>query len=180
MPVDLTSPKPADSEKTTGKKPITGYTVLMYLLGFFAVILVANVFLIYLAFNTWTGLEVDSSYRAGQTYQRELDRAAAQESRGWKVTATAKRLKDGTVTVRIRVADAQAAPVKALKLKAHLSRPTNRKLDKMADLTEHKPGEYAVDIANVEFGQWDLVLEALRDGNRVYKSRNRLVFTDKG
>ena len=41
-------------------------------------------------------------------------------------------------------------------------------------VNEAKPGDYRAD-ASMRPGQWDLVIEAKRDGERLFRSRNRIV-----
>ena len=54
--------------------------------GGFGVVVVANVFLILFALNSWTGLETDQAYQRGLAYNHTLDAATAQAARGWKTT----------------------------------------------------------------------------------------------
>ena len=81
--------------RTPGPRPVTGYTVLAWMVGFFAVIFAANGVFIYLAAGSFPGLEVSSAYKAGQEYNGEIAAAAAQSARGWNVSASAQRAGDG-------------------------------------------------------------------------------------
>ena len=65
---------------TTGK-PLTGRGVLIWLAGFFGVMIVANGIFLYFAITTFSGLDDASSYRAGRNYSGELAAAAAQAER---------------------------------------------------------------------------------------------------
>ncbi len=54
-------------------------------LAFFAVVLLANGTMIWLAFATWTGLETEGAYQKGLAYNRTLEQAEAQAALGWRV-----------------------------------------------------------------------------------------------
>lgn len=62
----------------------TGKHMVICMLAFFGVIIAVNMYMATLASKSWTGLIVKNSYVASQKYNGELQKAAEQNSRGWK------------------------------------------------------------------------------------------------
>jgi nitrogen fixation protein FixH len=150
---------------------VTGRTVLAWISGFFGVIFAANAALIYLAFSSFPGLEVASSYQAGQQFNNEIQAAAEQASRGWQVEVGAARIgADARLTAVF--AGSTGAPERELAVLVALSHPTDTRHDRRATLVETSPGFYTADIKDIAAGGWTLVVEAEADGQRVFRSRN--------
>ncbi|MCC2113656.1 MAG: FixH family protein [Hyphomicrobiales bacterium] len=158
-----------------GPGRLNGPKVLAILVGFFLVIFAANGALIFLALDSWPGLETKSSFKAGQVYQQELDAAKDQADRAWQVSAHIERLSDGAATVRIELKDKEGAPLSGLGVTARLDRPTTTSLDQQVSLAEREAGIYGAEMAGVDAGAWTLTIEAVdAGGKRLYRSRNRV------
>jgi len=153
---------------------ITGRTVFGLLVGFFAVVVGVNGIMIHEAISTFGGLETESSYRAGQLFEREVRRAKAQEAQHWKVEAKVTPAGDGGAVLDIGAHDAAGLPLAGLDASARFERPTDRRLDRPVDLSEEAPGRFRGN-AKISSGQWDLVIELSRGGERLFRSRNRVV-----
>lgn len=154
---------------------LTGWHVLAITTLFFVTIFVANGFLVYFAIGTFSGSEVQSSYQAGREFQAEIDAARAQVERRWRVDAHVERAADATASIRVSPKDAVGAPIAGLTLTMRLERPTDRHRDQSLILSEMAPGIYTGTLANVVPGQWEVVIEARKAGERLYLSRNRTV-----
>jgi nitrogen fixation protein FixH len=152
-------------------RPITGRTVLFWLIGFFAVIFAANVAFIYLAVSTFPGLEVASSYKAGQEFEADVEAARAQAERAWKVDGAATLAADGA-DVEITFADKAGVVLAGLDVKATLAHTVDTAHDRTAVLAETAPGRYVARLPGVTAGQWMLIIEAARRGERQFLSRN--------
>ena len=166
--------------KTAGKpvREFTGRTMAMWLGGFFAVIFTANAIFIWLAFDSRTGLEVESSYKAGQGYQREIDAARLQAERGWNFSANVVRAADGEARVRIQARDRNDAPLTSLPLTATLHRPTQSAEDRGVSLIEGEAGVYSGRVDRLAAGQWDLLIEALDENGVRFRSKNRVFLSE--
>jgi nitrogen fixation protein FixH len=57
---------------------------------------------------------------------------------------------------------------------ARFERPTDRRLDHAVSVSEDQPGRFR-GSAKISSGQWDLVIELSRHGERLFRSRNRVV-----
>ncbi|CAL8979562.1 hypothetical protein RHODGE_RHODGE_04998 [Rhodoplanes serenus] len=156
-------------------RPLTGRRVAVYLGAFFALVIGVNGIMMKLAVDTLPGTVVDSAYRASLAYNGEIAAAQAQAARAWRVAAHVERGADSRASVRIEARDGADLPVSGLVVSARLARPTDRRDDRPVRLAERDIGIYRGEAADVPPGQWDLVIEAERGGDRVYLSRNRVV-----
>ncbi|MBB3773130.1 nitrogen fixation protein FixH [Angulomicrobium tetraedrale] len=150
-------------------RPLTGRAVLLYIVAFFGVVFGVNFFMARMAMSTFGGVETDSSYQAGLTYTKENAAAAAQDSLRWKVDA---HIEPGRLDIAAR--DADGRPLTGVTLSAALHHPTDRRFDVTLDPVSLAAGQWRA-TDQVVAGQWELVLEISRDGERLFRSTNRVV-----
>lgn len=165
----------------SGEKParvFTGRSMLLWLGCFFGVMFAANAVFVYFALTSWTGLEVDSSYKAGQQYQHEIDAAKVQTARGWDIGAQLERAGDGVAHLRINARDRNGAPLTGLPVIATLHRPTHRAEDRDVVLAEGEAGIYSGQVEALGAGQWDLVIEIDDKDGPAFRSRNRVFLSE--
>ena len=155
-------------------REITGRMVFGLLLGFFAIVVGVNAVMIHKAISTFGGLETESSYRAGQLFEREVERAKAQDAQHWQVEAKVTTARDGNAALHIAARDAAGLPLIGMDANARFERPTDRRLDRPVAVSAEAPGRFRGG-AKVSSGQWDLVIELSRGGERLFRSRNRVV-----
>jgi nitrogen fixation protein FixH len=67
------------------------------------------------------------------------------------------------------------APLAGLSVFGRLERPTDRRVDQVFVMAESGGGSYRGAAQGVAAGLWELVIEADRDGQRLFLSRNRVV-----
>jgi nitrogen fixation protein FixH len=163
--------------RASGKQPreLTGWMVLGLLVAFFAVIFGMNAFMAREAISTFGGVETESAYRAGQTFERDMAMAKAQDAQHWQVDAKVTPAAGGGVVLEIVARDAAGAPLTGLVATAIFARPTDRRLDRTITASESGPGHFQSSGADVPAGQWDLVIDLSRQGQRVFRSKNRVV-----
>ncbi len=90
------------------QRQMTGRKVLLIFIGFFAVVVGVNFSMAFLALDTFPGLEVNNTYEASQSFNRDRD---AQIRLGWKTRASY----DGqTLTLAIRAANGKPAEISML------------------------------------------------------------------
>ena len=159
----------------TSARPITGRFVLIAVVSFFAVVISVNVVMMRLAIATLPGTEVDSAYSAGLAYQKEIQAAQQQIDRNWKVDAHVERQQDGTARLNLGAKAPDGKPLAGLAVFGRLERPIDRRADQTFNVNETGGGSYIGIAHGVGPGQWDLVIEADRDGQRLFLSRNRVV-----
>lgn len=172
MPVDLTAPAKSEPPETGFR--VTGRFVLVALLLFFGAIIVMNLVMAKIAISTFAGLETSSSYKAGLAFKAETQAAHRQEEMHWQVDADLVREADGRTRIRVRAADAQGAALQSMTLEANLRHPTKADEDRAFVMRETAPGLYE-GYAEPRPGQWNLRLDLLRDGKRVFRSEKRLM-----
>jgi nitrogen fixation protein FixH len=160
---------------TPTPRPLSGRTVLLSLIGFFAVVIGANAALTVFAIQTLPGTEVASSYKAGLGYNGEIAAARSQEARHWRVAAHVERDPDGRARLSVEAREASGSPATGLFFKAVLERPIDKRADQEVALAERGSGIYRGEALGVASGQWDLVLTAERGTERVFLSKNRVV-----
>jgi nitrogen fixation protein FixH len=151
------------------KKELTGKHVLMWVLGFFGVMFIANGFFVYYANVSWPGVEVESSYKEGQVYDQKLADAREQQERAWKMDAQLKR-SAGDVLLVIEAKDKLGNALSGLLIKAEVGRPITEVQDHKLDLTEKGDGIYMASLGSLDPGRWRVKLEAFEKDVLKFKS----------
>jgi nitrogen fixation protein FixH len=147
--------------------------VLACVVAFFAVIITVNLIMVRLAISTFGGVDTENAYQAGLAFSREIAAARAQEARNWRVDAKiSPRGADG-VTINLAPKDGAGRPLWDVDLMVALAHPTDRRQDHVASLNKIGPGLYRGD-ADVPPGQWDLLIEIAKGGERMFRSKNRV------
>lgn len=163
----------AAANNETRPRQITGRMVLACLIAFFGVVGGVNAIMVRAAVSTFGGVETASSYQAGFAYAREADAAHAQDALRWQVKASVHP-SAGTTRIEIDARDAAGNALAGLHAIARLERPTDRRADQTIALQEDRSGNFRGTAAPIA-GQWDLVIELSRGGERMFRSRNRVV-----
>ena len=76
--------------------------------------------------------------------------------------------------IDITAHDGAGAPVSGVAASALFARPTDRRLDRTITVGQTAPGHF-VGNADLAAGQWDLVIELSRQGERLFRSKNCVV-----
>jgi nitrogen fixation protein FixH len=165
----------ATPDHAEGGRRFTGWMALASIVGFFATIFIANGSLVYYALSTFSGEEEASPYEHGLAYDKDIAAAHEQDARQWRVSVSALRATPGALArIAVVMRDAQDHPLQGLIVNATIEYPADKKLDRHATLSEAAPGDYRAETP-LGAGQWDLIIEAQRDGERLFRSRNRIV-----
>ena len=163
------------SRPPVSPKPLTGGKVLAMLIAFFGVIFSVNMVMMRLAIQTMPGTDVDSAYTASLAYEKEIVTAHDQNARNWKVDAHIERAPNGGATLRVEARDNDGKPMSGLKFQGRFERPTDRRADQPVEMAEMGIGIYRGNAAMIAAGQWDLVIEGVAAGKRMFLSKNRVV-----
>jgi nitrogen fixation protein FixH len=161
--------------KSRAPKPLTGRKVLFMLIAFFGVVIAVNLVMMRLAIRTLPGTEVDSAYSASLAYEKQITAARDQNARNWKVDAHVERSRQGGATLQIEARDSSGRPMSGLRFQGRFERPTDRRADQPVILAEVGIGVYRGNALTIAAGQWDLVLEAVAAGQRLFLSKNRVL-----
>ena len=152
---------------------LTGWVVLFYLLSFFGVVTGVNGVMIYAALSTMRGVDTESAYQAGRMFEQDVAMLKSQDARHWQVDAKLTPAPDGT-GLELVARDDAGHVLTGMTASASFERPTDRGLDRNVALTENSAGQY-YGKAQLIPGQWDLVIAISRQGQQLFRSKNRFV-----
>lgn len=158
--------------KTRAPRPITGRTVLIYFIGFFGIVFAMNFFMVRVAVSSFSGVETESSYKAGLAFKNDVAAAHAQDARHWAVEANLQRGNEAT-HVTVTAKDAEARALTGLALEARLAHPTDKRRDVVLQFVEETPGRFR-SLTPMPQGQWDLVIGLKRADETVFRSKSRI------
>ncbi len=170
-----------DQKSPRKPRQITGRMVLFCLLGFFGVVASVNAVMIYVALDTFPGLEVDSSYKVSQRYNKEIAKAKAQAALNWSVDAAIERNGDGSAHIRVVATDKTGAPITGEMVSVKLHRPTITTADQDILLSERTAGEYVANTTDVGAGNWNVVVEISERSDEefpIFRSKNKIFFAE--
>lgn len=167
---------PIHSGRGTGKRPreLTGRAVLFCLVAFFAVVASVNAAMMTAAVTTFSGVETKNAYQAGVAFAREEAAAEAQESRHWRVNSSLRPGANGLTQVELTAQDRAGQPLAGLEATVSLNHPNDRRLDRPVTMLANAAGRFS-GVVTPSPGQWDLVIELSRDGERLFRSRERII-----
>ncbi|MBW8618621.1 MAG: FixH family protein [Hyphomicrobiales bacterium] len=162
-----------DSSKS-GNFKLTGSVVIATLIGFFVIIFAANGIMAYLAVQSFSGVQTEKPYENGLAFNRDIERARAQDAQGWHVDEAITRKETGDVMLTIRITDSIQKPISGVTVDTLLKSPTDSHKDCFLEVTEQSAGVYA-GATQCGAGQWDIDMRALKNGDIVYHSINRII-----
>lgn len=136
-------------------RPLTGFHVLLWLFGFFGLMIVANAFFVYYAVSSHRGEDVPRSYRQGMEYNQVLADRSTQAAINW----SAKLDRDADDNVRLTVLNSQGYPVSDLQFEAKIRHPADRNRDQAVTI-KVTGDSYAIDFPDVS-GRWTLQAHTL-------------------
>lgn len=160
---------------TQSAKPreLTGRFVLFCFIGFFGCIFAVNAIMVKAASSTFGGVQTTSSYKAGLAFKSEVAAAERQAALQWHVDGRLLHDKAGEAVLDITVRDAKGVAVTGLVATAYLEHPADARRDHDVLLTGIGAGQFH-GIATAPAGQWELIIDLDRDGERVFRSRSRV------
>jgi nitrogen fixation protein FixH len=152
---------------------LTGKKVLAILVGFFSVIITVNMVMAYVAVTTFSGMQTQRPYEAGLKFNHAIAKAKMQQEQHWSVDTHVERAGDGKVSLTIALADQQGAAIVDQHLSVQLVSPVVSCNDAVFALVADGPGRYR-GVTQAGAGQWDLVIEAKRSEDAVFRSVSRV------
>lgn len=155
------------------ERRLTGRMVLLIIVAFFGIVILVNVAMVRAAITTFGGVDTPSSYQAGLTYMSEEAAAAAQNRRNWHVDARIVPDAAGFV-IEVDLHDAGGSPIVGAEIDGELAHPVDERRDVPLKIAEVGAGIYRAE-AQPAAGQWILDLMVLKKGERLFRSRNRVI-----
>ena len=135
-------------------RPLTGRGVLIWLIGFFAVVMAVNVGFIVVSVKTFRGEDEQKPYLQGVEFNRTLAARAEQARRGWHARNGVRRRVDGHVRLDVALDNPHAG----LLLSAEFRHPMDENRDRQVRLSPSGRGHFWADAGNIGSGQWDVVV----------------------
>lgn len=138
---------------------LQGWHVLTMLGGTFALVVGVNATFVVMAVRSFPGEDAPNAYLQGIHYNETLVARAAQDALGWHASIDATRVSAANTVIRLKVVDANGAPVSGLTVNGVLRRPAQESADLPVAMADE--GQlYVATIQDVPSGQWDLRLTA--------------------
>ena len=128
-------------------KQFTGWHILFLMLGFFGVVFAVNGVLVYSALSSWTGLVVENSYVASQSFNIDTAKLAAARDGVRHVL----HYQDGQLRLELVGDDGKA--LQASNVKIALGRPADDSQDQSIALINEASGKYFGTV-KLESGVW--------------------------
>ena len=147
-------------------RELKGRHVLIIAVSAFAVIIAANLAMLFAATGTFPGLVVNNSYVASQGWNA---RTAEQQALGWTQEVT---YRDGAV--EIALTDASGKPVAAGDLQITVGRPATQTFDQVFLVTGQSP--YSIEVP-LDPGQWRIEMHTT--GTEAYRTSASLFIPDR-
>lgn len=146
-------------------RELKGYHVLIIALMAFAVIIAANLTMLFAATGSFPGLVVKNSYVASQGWN---DRTAEQKALGWTSDVTY-----ANGTVKVALSTPAGAPVQDAVLNIVIGRPATDTMDQSFDVQGTSPYLVPADLAQ---GKW--LIQIRSDGDAPFRTTAALFVPD--
>ena len=151
--------------------PLTGKRVFCLLLAFFGVVIAVNMVFLYVALSTYPGADTEDAYRRGVAYNDVLEKAAAQDTLGWRGTIDYDA---ATRSLRFFLIDADRRPIRRLSVSAHVRRTVKRGHDLSLALNGYPDGSYRAALDPPLPGQWQVRIEARDRSGPVFRAHKMI------
>ena len=138
-------------------KPLTGRTVLIWLGGFFRLVIATNAFFITAAVKTFRGEDEQKPYLQGVEYNHTLALRAEQAKLGWRASIDGRRLPQGRVQILVSLQRRDGAPETNARLTGELRHPADETRDQPLRFSQLSSGLYAATV-QAPAGNWDVLV----------------------
>ncbi|MFT3987838.1 FixH family protein [Aestuariivirga sp.] len=149
--------------------PLTGRKVAAIFVAFFGVVIAVNTVLAVMAERSWTGLVVENSYVASQTFDK--DTAELQKSLDMKI---AHMLHFDGSALDLKLTQPDGTPFAVENVKLSLGRPADNEDDQVISLTRIDPGQYQ-GKASLKRGVWEGEISASMADGDTWRKPVRLI-----
>ena len=142
-------------------RPLTGRKVLLITVTAFAIVIGANLALVYAALGSFPGLEVKNSYVASQSFDRDR---TAQEALGWVAQVSYQNDR-----VTLALTDSEGNSVTPAEITGRVGRATHVADDQALAFAPGSQGLVAP--ARLDTGLWRVWVEARSDDGTLFRQR---------
>ena len=157
-------------------RQFTGWHFLIVIIGFFAVVITANMTMAYFAVDTFPGLETEDAYRKGRDYNDVLEAAKRQEALGWQEDIALSKTGVGAgsahhITLVLKGAEGEAG----LKATILIKHPATDAKDQLITLVETTPATFEGVVNALDDGRWKLSLVIEQNGDIVFRKNSEVM-----
>ena len=153
-------------------RTLTGRGVLLWLVGFFAVIFATNAIFITTAVKTFRGEDEEKPYLQGVAYNQTLEHRAEQARLGWQASIAARRTPAGMLHVIVELRQRDGAPETRVTMDGELRHPADENRDRALHFSQTSAGVYQAELAGVTPGHWDVLVS--NSGTAPFQASRRL------
>lgn len=150
-------------------KELSGWHLLAMFVGFFGIVIVVNIFMAVMAVRSWTGLVVENSYVASQSFNADTAGLKKSESLGFSHHLHYEK---GKLTLSLLGADGK--PMMTENVQISIGRPVDDGEDQKLTALHLGEGQFVAD-AKLSAGVWSGELSALVQGNQVWRQPFKLI-----
>lgn len=137
-----------------------------------AVVVIAGVVTIVLAFRTQDGLVADDYYKQGMAVNKSMQRDRVAHERGYAWRAVAQAGGDGSLTLRL---DETGKSLHTERLQLSLSHATRSNKDQRLMLLRDQQGQFSTALGKLDEGKWYATLE---DASREWRLTGEVIVRD--
>lgn len=130
---------------------VTGRGFLFGLIAVFAVVFAVNGLFIYLALDTWSGLDIDNSFVQGLSFEEDI-----QEAHEWKVEIDSKEQGANHVRIDVEIKRIDGGTTMPYSIDAEIRRPAVATQDQDVLLRQIGPRHYVAEVDLAGRGQWQI------------------------
>lgn len=166
-----------DVDMMARKRRADGWWYPWIFVGGMILVALVNGIMVFIALNSWTGLETEGHYRKGLDYNKNLTAAEAQAQRGWRVDLSWETVgRSGMrreIDLRTVFSDYNGNALDDLDVTALMVRPTHEGYDFDVTMTPLGNGAYTARANLPLAGQWSVRIHAFR-GETTFQEVRRL------
>ncbi len=137
--------------------------------------LAATIGTIIVGTRSFEGIVIEKPYEAGLAWDETRQRKA---KLGWTVTVQVSPLRTGGNELLIGAYDRNRAPVADAVVSVTVSRPSTKAYDKSYQTVRQADGRYRAAVDFPLYGNWDVLVEVVRD--KEHTSFKNAFFVEKG
>ena len=138
-------------------KVLTGRRVLIWLAGFFGIIIATNAIFIAEAVKTFRGEDEQKPYLQGVEYNQTLAHRAEQKRLGWHASIDGRRLPEGKVEILVELRHRDGSPETGAQLAGELRHPADENRDRVLQFSQISSGHYQATVEAAP-GHWDVLV----------------------
>lgn len=140
----------------------------------FVVVLAANGIMVFFAFDSFTGVSTDDSYRRGLGFNKQLEAQQRASELAWQVAARMDKTAAGRRLV-LALRDKAGRPLSSASVRAEFRRPIERGLDFAVALKPLGEGRYDAPVHAPRPGQWQVTFHIALGGESIVAERRFVV-----